>query len=154
MTKTLYQIMIRIKDSFVPILEKKLGVSHPESLEETDVYFKSKGLNQTEKVTEFGEKFVHERISKNEHIFQIQQEAITKDQHDQLLTKHDISVTLHRHRSRYILNDVEISVDRIDEIGTFLEMEGEDRSAVESIATTLGFSSPQFIEHPYDWLKR
>lgn len=146
--------MIRIKDSFVPILEQKLALSNPENLEETDVYFKSQGRDRTEKVTEFGSKFVHERIIKEEHIFQIEQEEISREEHDRMVKKHDISVTLHRHRLRYVLNRVEISVDRIDEIGTFLEMEGDDRQVVESIATSLGFSSPQFIEHPYDWLKR
>lgn len=154
MATTLYQIMIRIKDSFVPILQRKLSVSNPTLLEESDTYLKGRVRDQTEKLTESGSQLFHEVIAKDDHVFRVAQEPCTRSAKKTLLAKHETSVTLHRRRERYTTGGVEVSIDRIDDLGTFLEIEGPDRAAVESVATTLGFSSPQFIEHPYDWLKR
>lgn len=154
MERTLYQIMIRIKDSFVMILQDKLKVSSPTILEEQDVYFQSKGRDRTEKLTESQGRIFHEVITKEEHMFHIDQKDIPAAERDQLLADDAVSVRLNRHRELYLVNGVEVSIDRIDELGTFLEIEGADRSAVESVATSLGFRAAQFIEHPYDWLKR
>jgi adenylate cyclase class IV len=93
-------------------------------------------------------------ITKEEHIFHIDQKDIPSSERDQLIADDTVSVRLNRHRELYLMDGVEISIDRIDELGTFLEIEGTDRSAVESVATSLGFRATQFIEHPYDWLKR
>ncbi len=152
--KTLYQIMIRIKDSFVTVLKDKLDVSEPTLLEERDHYFQTVVRDRTEKLTESEGKYFFETLTKEEHLFRVEQKELSEAEKDRALEAATVSVSFHRHRERYQVQSVEVSVDRIDELGTFLEIEGFDRAAVESLATSLGFRAPQFIEHPYDWLKR
>lgn len=154
MTETLYQIMIRIKDSFIPMLIDKLKLANPQKIDESDSYLKRTKKEQTEKITKTGEQLVYEIIVKEDHIFNIQQKKITKKEQSALIKKHGSDVTINKRRDLYSLEGVEVAIDHVEDIGTFIELQSRDKGEVEKIAKKLGFSSSQYIEHPYDWMKR
>jgi len=136
------------------MLTDKLNLANPQPIEESDTYLKSGKKNITEKITKTNGQLVHEVIVKEEHIFKIEQKKITKKEQSALVKKHGSDVTLVKHRDLYNINEVELAIDHVDGLGTFIEIQGGERDAVEKIAKKLGFTSSQYIEHPYDWMKR
>ncbi|USN53066.1 MAG: hypothetical protein H6760_02715 [Candidatus Nomurabacteria bacterium] len=155
MTETYFQIMIRIKDSFIPMIKEKLDLGDGTEVDEVDYYLGSGGdSGKTEKITVSGRTTLHEFIEKEGALFKLTQEHLSAADRDGKVKQDENLVKIEKHRELFKQDGVEVAIDHVHDLGTFLEIQGKDQAGVEGICRKLGFTASQYIDHPYDWLKR
>jgi len=62
---------------------------------------------------------------------------------------YQLMLSFEKRRSEWLLDDCTICLDEVAVLGTFLEIEGPDESAVRKILTALGLSDQQSIRRGY-----
>jgi len=154
MDQSLCRIKIRIKDSFIPLIETKLGSKSVKNFDEVDTYLKVPVKGRAEKISESQGKVNYETVTKEGNHFRIDIRPLTSKDKAALMRKRSVEVVLNKKCSLYNAVGAQVMIDRIEELGTFIVIESENAAVAEQVARKLGFDAPQYVVYPDDILKR
>ncbi len=130
---------------------KLLNLGEPNVKNIVDTYFVTDS-NTTEKIYVSGAKIFHTIVISTKDGFEMKAEPISQEVKEKLLKEKQLDKVMKKHRKVWEVNGIDVAIDEVEELGTFIEFQGRERQKVLDLIRSLGISEKQFIKTPYNKL--